>query len=94
MIALTIYTKDSVKKIPLTFLCAGIMRGGDELHSLVATDTHTSHHQWMDFVRRLQAEGHKELGIQLLAVVTVTTSMRQALDVFSKNLSHDHETAE
>ena len=59
---------------------AGTLAGGEVLHSLVSSDNVTSHQQWMELVRRLQADGHGELGIQLLAVVTVATSMQQALN--------------
>ena len=40
----------------------------------------------MELVRRLQADGHEELGIQLLAVVTVAASMRQALQVLQDRM--------
>lgn len=58
------------------------MPRGDTLHKLVSSDDVTTHRQWMDVVKRLQDDGHKELSLQLLAVVTVATSMRQALAVF------------
>ena len=64
----------------------GVAAGGETLHKLVSSDNQTSHRQWMELVRRLQADGHEELGIQLLAVVTVAASMRQALQVLQDRM--------
>ena len=56
------------------------------LHKLVTSDNQTSHRQWVELVRRLQADGHEELGLQVLAVVTVAMSMRQALQILQDKL--------
>ncbi|XP_076441678.1 clathrin heavy chain linker domain-containing protein 1-like isoform X2 [Babylonia areolata] len=68
------------------------MPRGEMLHKLVSSDDVTSHSQWMELVKQLQTDGHEELSLQLMAVVTVAMSMKLAFQTLHDESDINEET--
>lgn len=49
------------------------------LQQAVFEDNLTTSSQWMELVKQLQEDGHQELALKLMAIVTVTAALKQAL---------------
>ncbi|KAL8601613.1 hypothetical protein ACOMHN_003879 [Nucella lapillus] len=78
---------------PLPPTRQGGVPGGEVLHRLVSHDDVTSHPQWMEIVRRLQTDGYEELSLQLLAVITVATSLKLAFHTLGDAAASDNNVS-